>query len=52
MITSDEAGMLASENQARRNSARRERMRQRGKFDRFGPGADDERNDVTAQRSP
>ena len=52
VVGGGEAGMLSGEDQAWSDSARRERMRERGQFNRFGPGADDERNNITAQRPP
>lgn len=52
VVVGGEAEMLSGEDQAWDDSAIRERMRQPGQCNRFGPGADDERNNVTAQRSP
>ena len=52
VVGGGEAEMLSGEDQAWDDSAIRERMRQPGQCNRFGPDADDERNNVTAQRSP
>ena len=44
--------MLAGENQARLEPARGQRVRDRGKLDRFGAGADDQPYVGETQSSP
>ena len=44
--------VLAGQDQAWRNAVRSQRVRQRGQFDRFGPGADDQSNVGETQPSP
>ena len=47
-----EARMLAGENQARRQSVRGERLRNRSELDGFGSGADDQPDLRGMQSSP
>jgi hypothetical protein len=47
-----EIGMLAGEEQARGDAARLQRVRDRGHFDCFGPGADDQPDVGETQPSP
>ncbi len=47
-----ERGMLTRNNQARLQTVRSQRASDRRKFDRFGPGADDESNVRGKQPSP
>jgi len=45
-------GMLAGQQEARGKAAGGERMGDRGKLDRFGPGADDQPDLIAVQPSP
>ena len=52
MVGGAQPGMLAGEDVARGLARRRQGMSEWRKLDRFGTSADDERNKITAQRSP
>ena len=52
MVGGAQTGMLTGEDEARDHSRRRQGMGEWCKLDRFGTSTDDERNKITAQRSP
>lgn len=52
MVGGAQPGMLAGEDEARGHTRRRKSMGEWCKLDRFGTSADDERNKISAQRSP